>query len=326
MPLETQLGVKDESTYGTDVVVDRFFEYTSENVKAVRERLVGSGLRASHLVQRKDRVVVVDKGAAGPIVIEPLSVGFGFWLKHMFGAVSSGSESDSVTAHTATLATLKDDSFTAQANRYDDVSAANRAFTWAGGKVPSWELSNSVDGILRATLNCDFESETTGTALASASYPTGGELFSWAGGAVTIGGSSVPVTDVKVAVDNAQKTDRYAIRGSTQKLQPVQNGWRKITWECTAYWDSMTQYNRFASATASGAFAAIVATWTGPTLVGTSSYPSIAVTVDEARFDSAEAFVAEGGELIMQKLSGVGMYDGTNAPLSLVYTSADATP
>lgn len=325
MPLETQLGFKDESTYGTAVTVDRFAEYNTENIEAKYERVEYAGLRSGQFVQRNDRFVPVMKGAAGPLVFNPLTKGAGFWLKHMQGTVSTGATSDSVTPHTAVMSSFKDDSFTAQINRYDDVSAANRAFTWEGGKVASYEIACEVDGLLQWTLNTDFEDEATGTALASASYPSGAELFSWAGGAVTIGGSSVSLLNIKIAVDNNQKLDRYGIRGSTRKLQPTANGFRKVTWEAEGYWESMTQYNRFASTTTAGALAAIVGTWTGPTLAGVSAYPTFSATVDEARFDKAGAMVA-GPELITQKLSGIGMFDGTNSPVTLVYTSTDTSP
>ena len=69
----------------------------------------------------------------------------------------------------------------------------------------------------------------------------------------------------------------------------------------------------------------IVATWTAPTLVGVSAYPTLAVTVDEGRFDTCDIMV-EGEDLITAKMSGIGMYDGTNAPFSIVYTTADTTP
>jgi hypothetical protein len=325
VPLETQFGFKDEVTYGTAVVVDRFMEYNTEGIKADRARVEYTGLRASHRVQRSDRFVPVDKGAAGPVTFNPLTVGFGFWLKHMLGTVATGATSDSVTPHTGTIGSLAGDAFTAQANRYDAVSAANRAFTWEGGKIASWELACDVDGLLTCTLNMDFETEETGTALASASYPSGGELLSWAGGAVTIAATATPVTSFKVACDNGLKLDRYKLRGNTQKQQPLENKPRMITWELTADFDSLTNYNRFVSDTASGALAAIVGTWTGPTLVGVSSYGSLAVTVDEARFDSAEISVA-GPEIIEAKFSGRGLYDGSNSPVTMVYTTADATP
>jgi hypothetical protein len=325
VPLETQAGVKDEVTYGTAVTVDRFFEYTSENIKRNQVRIDPVLLRTGQMVQRNNRWVPINKGASGPIKFPVLSVGYGWWLKHKLGTVSTGATADSVTPHTGTMGSLLGDAFTFQANRYDDVTGTNRAFTWEGGKVASWELANSVDGILECTINADFENEETGTALASASYPAGGELFSWAGGVVELATVATNVTNIKVAVDNGLKLDRHAIRGNTQKLQPLQTKHRKVTWEIECYWESMTQYNRFASATAAGALALLKGTWTAPTLVGAATYPKLELTVDEARFDSAEPFVT-GEDMIMQKLSGIGMWDGSASPVTEVYTTADTTP
>lgn len=65
MPLETQAGMKDEVTYGTAVVVDRFMEYNSEAIKANVTRIEYNGLRTGQRVQRTDRFVTVNKGAAG---------------------------------------------------------------------------------------------------------------------------------------------------------------------------------------------------------------------------------------------------------------------
>ena len=325
MPLETQLGLKNEVTYGTAVTVDRFTEYNSEKIVANRSRIEYTGLRAGQRVQRSDRFVPINKGASGPIVLNPLSVGWGFWLVHMLGTVATGSTADSVTPHTATIGSLVGDAFTAQANRFEAGTATNRAFTWEGGKVASWELANDVDGLLTATYNCDFEDEKTGTALASASYPSGGELFSWAGGAVTIAGTGTPVTGVKIGCDNGQKLDRHHIRGTTLKRQPVENTQRMITWELTPDFETLVDYNRFVSNTAAGALATIVATWTAPTLVGTATYPIIQVTIDNARFDAADPSVS-GPEMLMNPMSGRGLFDGTDSAITIVYTTADATP
>ncbi len=324
MPVNSQLSVKDESTYGTAVTTDRFFEFNSEAIKAVNGRIEYSGLRSGEDTQRSDRFVVVPKGAAGPIKLNPLTKGFGFWLPHMMGSVSTGATSDGVTPHTATFGTLRGKSFTAQVNRYDETTGTDHPFTWAGGKIPSWELACDVEGLLEATFNTDFQSQTTATALASPSYPTPMELFSFAGAVVQVAGTPIDVTNWKVGVDTGQKTDRHHLRGSTLKREPVRNKKRLVTWEITPEFDSMTQYNRYVSATASGALATIIATFTAPTLVGAASFPSIVVTIDKARFDDADPSVS-GEDLLTNKLAGRGLF-GSSSPVSIVYTTADATP
>lgn len=325
MPLETQLGVKDESTYGTAVTVDRFQEFNSWSVELEVGRVESAGLRSGHKVQRSDRFVPYKKGAAGSVEFEVLSKGFGFWLKHMLGTVGTSGPTDSAYTHTGTIGSLYGGSFTAQVNKPFHPAGTNQAFTYEGGKVAKWSLACDVDGLLIFSADLVFEDGTTATALASASYPASMEHLSWAGGAITIGGSSVPVTSFKVECDNGLDVERLKQRASTLRQEPTENTRREITWELEADFESLTQYNRFASATASGALAAIVATWTAPTLIGASTYPSLAVTIDEARFDSFGAEIS-GPESLMQSLSGRGLYDDSNQPISVAYVTSDATP
>jgi hypothetical protein len=328
MPLVTkaQLGVVDEVTYGTPVTVARFFELNSETIKEQRGRIESQGLRAGYRVANKDRFVPYTLGAAGDIVLEPLSKGFGWWLKHMLGTVASGAPADSATLHTGTIGDLKGDSFTCQFNRPFHPADTDQAFTYHGGKVAGWELSNDVDGLLMAKLTCDFEDMDTTTGLAVASYPSGTvENFSFVGGVVEIGDVAFDVTNAVVSCNNNLKTDRRYLRGSALKKEPVENGFRQIAWSLASDFESLTQYDRYRANTRAGALAKIELIWTAPTLIGVSAYPVLKVTIDEARFDDAPVNIS-GPEALTQALSGVGMYDGTTSAVTIEYTSADATP
>jgi hypothetical protein len=323
---KAQLGVVDEVTYGTPVTVSRFFELVSESVQEQRGRIESQGMRVGFRVANKDRFVPYALGAAGDLNIEVLSKGFGFWLKHMLGSVSSGTPTDSATLHTGTIGSLAGDSFTCQFNRPFHSTDADQAFTFHGGKVTGWELSNTVDGLLLAKLTCDFEDMDTDTELASASYPSGTvENFSFVGGVIEIADTEIAVTNAVVSCNNQLKTDRRYLRGSALKKEPLENGWRQIAWQLAADFDDLTQYDRYRSATAAGALAKIEMIWTAPTLIGTSSLPVLKVTIDEARFDEAAVNIG-GPENLTQALSGVGMYDGSTSAVTIEYTSADATP
>ena|SRR5688500_12911218 len=323
--LLTQAGVKDEAVFGTPLTVDRFFEYTTEGIQLDVQRIESSALRATTRVQRSDRFAVNRKGAAGAFTTEVLTKGFGWWLKHMLGTVATAGPTDLKYTHTGTVASLAGKSFCLQVNR-PFVDGSAQAFTYEGGKVASWELSNSVDGLLMLTLNLDFEDETTASALATASYPTATELFSFVGGAVTVGGASFDVVrDVTVTCDNGLKTDRHFIRSSSLKKEQLEAALRNITFSLTADWDSMAQYNRYVSATAAGTLAQIVLTWQGPTLIGTASYPTFTVTIPAARFDGSTPNVG-GPDLLEQSLSGRALFDGTNSAITVAYGTADATP
>lgn len=327
MPAVTkyQLGYKDEVTYGTPLVVDRFAEFLTWGVKPQRGRIEGGGLRAGSRVQRTDRFVTVNNGAAGDATMEVMSKGFGFWLKHMLGTVATTAAVDGKTIHTGTIGDLKGDSFTAQVNKPFHPADTDQAFTYEGGKVTKWQLANQVNGLLIATLSLDFEDVSTATALATASYPTAMELFSFVGASITVGGTAFEATDVNISGDNMLKVDRQYLRNSSLKKEPIEQDRRAISWSLAADFEDLTQYNRYVSETAAGALATIVATWQAPTLIGVTAKPTIVVTIDNARFDDHDTPISGPGPL-SQTLSGRGLYDGTDSAVSIAYGTADVTP
>ena len=321
--MDHQLGVKAESTYGTAVTVDRFYEFNSETIEDSFGRVEGDPLRGgSQGVLRSDRHTPYYAGASGSIQMDVLSKGFGFWFGQMLGAISTGTVTDSKYIHTATMGELYGDSFTCQVNRPLHPSGTNQAFTFEGGKITDWELSNDVEGNLVLDLGTDFEQATTATGLATASYPSGMENFTFVGGVITIGGSPYDITKFSVKGDNGLDTDRRQIRGNADKKEPTASR-REISWAIEADFDSLAQRNRAAAVVRATNVAAITATWTAPTLIGVSSYPTVTVTIPAARFDEWKGS-AEGTDAIKQELTGVARFDGTNSAITIAYGSADS--
>jgi hypothetical protein len=326
MPIVSQFGAKKETVYGTAVTVDRFFEFSSEKIKLETGRAVSEGLRSGQRVERTDRFVPFVLGAAGPWSHEPASKGFGFWLEHMLGSVATTGPTDSAYTHTGTIGDLWGKSFTAQGNRpLGPAGTTDQAFTWSGGKVVSWTLSCEKERLLTFEADFIFADQSTATALASASYPASTEVMSWARADCTIAGTAVPVTKWSVKVDNHLKTDRHFLQGSTRRAQSAEEAMREITVECEADWDSLTQYNRFKAETAAGTLASIVVTAKSPTLIGATTYPGITITMPNVRFDDVDATV-DGPGLMMQAISGKALSDGSAQPISVAYTTLDATP
>jgi hypothetical protein len=322
--MDDQIMFGDESTYNVPVTVSRTFEYDSESIEESEGRTEGDPLRVGSGYARADRFTPYFEGAAGTIEMAVLTKGFGYFLKHMMGAsVTTGPAETTVYTHTGSEGNLYGKSFTCQVNRPFHPSGTNQPFTYAGGKVTEWTLSNAVDGNLMLSLNCDFASVDTSTALGTAGYPTSMDNFSWAGGVVTIGGSSYDITEYGLTVNNGYNTDRRFIRGNTDKKEPTASR-REATFTINADFDSLTQRNRAHATSRAGALAAIVATWTGPTLLGTTLYPEFKVTIPAARFDAWKGS-RSGTEAISQELSGVVRFDGTNSPLTVALKNADST-
>jgi hypothetical protein len=322
--LDQQLGVKDEVTFGTPVTVDRFFEFESESIKENHARTEGDPLRPGTYFKRSDRFTPYFAGASGTIEMAMLSKGFGWWVKHLMGASATSGPTDSVYTHAGTCGPLLGDFFTLQIVRPFNPSSTAQAFTYSGCKVPKWGIANSVDGNLMLSVDIDAAVRTTATAVASASYPTAQEPLTWAGGTFTIAGTTVPVTEIAFEVDNGLNVDRRYINGSTTKKEPVGDG-RSGSFSMTADFDALTQINRVASTSASGALGKLVCTWNAPTLAGVSAYPAVVVTIETGRFDEFEATNAGRGEGISQSLSGAIAFDGTNSAVKLDVKNTDST-
>lgn len=323
--LDHQLGVVDEVAYGTPVTVTKFHEYNSEDIDLTAGRTEGDPLRTGTNVKRSDRFTPYIMGASGTVSFDVMTKGFGFWLKHMLGDVATtGPDETVVYTHTGTVADLTGNFFSQQIARPLNPSGTAQAVTLTGGKIAEWTLANNVDGNLILELAQDFQTFDTATALAEAAYPAGMENFSWAGGTVTVDGTDFDIDDISIKGSNNLNVDRRQIRGSTLKKEPTA-GRRTIEWAINADFDSLDQQARVHAATRAGTLAEIVATWVGPTLLGSTIFPTLTVTIPAARFDAWKA-AAGGPDAIKQALSGVGLFNGTDSPVTIAYQTADATP
>jgi len=331
----TRFGIGKETTYGTAVAVTSSYEIMSEDFTGKYERTNAEALSGSY-VMRADRFSVVKKGAEGSVTLEPLTRGFGDWLAFLNGQVATtGPTSIAVYTHTSTVNNLSGKNLTVQVLRADE-SGTLRPWTYEGGKVTGYEFSNTVDQTLRVTINLDFEAESNpdapatvyaGTALTALTTPVGANVFTWAEGKVTVGGTAYDISEVTIGVDNALNVDRYFINTPALKKEPIQDGKREITWSFTTTYADNTFWEKVSSATAAGTYAEIRAKWVGLTAIPTSSpvtYPSIEIVIPVARFDEGGPTV-DGEGMLEQSFSGVGLYDGTNSPISVIYVAQDVT-
>ncbi|MEV5080329.1 phage tail tube protein [Streptomyces sp. NPDC056159] len=313
---DAYFGVADETTYGTAVAPKNFFEFTDEGIEGKYERIDSEAIRAGSRVLRADRFAPNPKGAEGDVTMEVQSAGFEFWLKHMLGSVSAGAPTGGFTTHTATLGDLNGKSFTAQVGRVDS-AGAKTPFTYEGGKVKEWELSNAVDELLKLTATMDFAKETIGAgtgayATATPTYVANAKLFSFAGGSVTVAGSAFQINDFSLKATNGLKDDRYFISNAGKKAEPLESDLRKYEWSIKGEFDGTAHVKRVAAALASGAVADISVKWDGP------DGSELTVSMPFARFDSGPVNVG-GYDVISQDLSGLALTDGTASPVTITY-------
>lgn len=312
---DTYVGFAEEATYATFLPPTNFLEFASEGLQGKYERIEAEGLRASSTVLRADRWAVNPKGAEGDLKVEVLDVGFELLLKHALGTLSSAAPVGGFTVHTITPGDLKGRSLAVKVGRVD-VGGTVNPYDYAGGKVKGFELSNAVDGVLNLSLDMDFAKETPGGASATPTYPTfTSQLFTFAGGFVTIGGTEFSVTDVSIKGENGLKTDRYGLRSAgagTTKREPLSEGLRQFSFDLKGEFEGLTHYNRVASATTAGAQAVMAFQWDSP------QGGQLKVDIPIARFDEGSVNV-DGAKVIEQPLSGKVLTSGTGAPITVTY-------
>jgi hypothetical protein len=199
-----------------------------------------------------------------------------------------------------------------------------QAMTQQGMKISTWELSSQVDGLLLLKLTFVGQDEVTTVALAVASYATT-ELFSFVGGVLTVGGVATDITKITISGDNKLAGKRRYMRGSALMKEPLEEGLRDYKITVDLDFTDLSHYNRYVSSTAAGAIATLVATWTAPTLIGATTFPSVVVTAQAARQDGETPNV-QGPKLLVQSLPFKVLYDGTNSPVKIAYTTLDSTP
>ena len=322
--LAAQLGAASETTWGTAVTPDHFYEFLSEDINLKVDRLESKGLRVNNRVLRTDRWAATQQRSEGKIDLEVPTKGMSLWLKNALGSTTITTPSGATNArlHRSVLGDPYGLGLTVQVGRPDS-SGTVQPFTYAGVKVDQLSLSNSVGDFLKAEINLVGKSETTSTSLATATYPiTSGsaayQYLNWTQGAVTIGGSAVGVvTDISVDINNNMKSDRYFLGAATMS-EPIIAAMTEISGSMTVEFDGLTNYNRFVN----GTIAAVTATWTGSTAIEGSTYPSLLVNLANVRFDGDTPNV-KGPDVVMMDLKWKALYDGTNGPIVIDYTTSD---
>ena len=136
--LDAQVGFKAESTWGTAVTVDKFVEFSSEDLKFDPNWLEPTGLRPGTKYKRASRVRQSRKGVTGSLTLEHATLGMGTLWKY---ALASGSGSTPVlisgTAYKQihTPGDFRTLGLTVQVGRPEPGTGTVRPHTFAGVKV-----------------------------------------------------------------------------------------------------------------------------------------------------------------------------------------------
>jgi hypothetical protein len=290
--LNAQFGVAAETTYGTRVTVSRFYPLVNESLVQDIERLESEGIIAGSRVIRSEQWGSGRSTIEGDIGLELFQQHTGLLFEHMLGSITS-STAGGVSTHTVTPGSLFGKSLTVQIGKPDIngiVAAFVQPFTYAGVKVKSWELACETGEIVTLGLGCVAQTETTGVAIATASYGAdGGRPFRYVHGSVLLAGTTVCVRGITVNGENPMDTDRECI-GQAFIDQPIENDLRVYGGTVNLEFNGLTQYQRFLN----GTEAAMVLSFS-------ASATAQATLTMNARFDGITPTV-KGKELLMMEV------------------------
>ncbi len=314
-----QLGLVEESTFGTYVAPTRFFEFVTEGLDLDIDRIESQGWRANQRVLRTGRWRAGRKLVSGEITLELQNKSMGLLFKHCLGAVATSTPGGGTLTrdHTCTLGDLRGKSLTIQAGR-DDRGGTVRPFSYLGCKVQTWELACALNQFAMLTLGIIGRDETTAQSLAAASYATGIELFTFVEGSLTIGGSSTPVRAATISGDNRLPDDDFAL-GSALMREPLEPALREITGDLNADFTDLTAYNRFIN----GTEASLVLDFTGSVIEGALNF-GVQLTTN-VRFDGETPNV-ENPQEIRLPLQFKTIAPAAGDPISIRYRTTDTTP
>jgi hypothetical protein len=335
--LDTQAAIAAETTVGTAVTVTKFLEYDKEGLKFDAGYLEPSGLRVGRKFKRAGRVVQSRKSVSGDIELAVPSRGAGLLWKHAVGSTATAVQIGTTTAYRQvhTPIGMQGLSLTVQVGRPEAGTGTVRPFTFRGVKVSDWEFSLSDNEVAKLKVSVDGWDETTGTALASASYPSA-NLFSFASATLKLGGTAsttgglmsvtggTPVAAIvrefSLKFSTPMATERYGIGNSGIKAEQLENDIPTISGKFGAEFALTELYTPFKANTT----LAMELVLTGAAIGVSGQVDTLSIICPAIKIKNAPPAV-DGPGIVAMDLEWEGYDDETNAPLQVMVISADTT-
>lgn len=335
--LDAQLMVKQETTWGTAVTVDRAYEFGNETLNQKITYTNSAGLRTGTTFERTSRTKQARFTVGGDIEMEIPTLGLGLFLKHMIGSsvttptLISGSAYKQI--HTpGGMAGL---GLTIQVGRPEPVSPYTvRAFTYEGCKITKWEISLKDGGLAMLKLTVDGQVESTATALATAAFLSGSTVYSFNQSTIKLGGTAATASgettitggtqlsavakSITISGDNSLADDRYGIGNAGQKKEQLQNGLQKISVKLDSEFAKTELYDLYTAGTPTP----IQFDLTGAVIAGGNNFLFSTILPSCILTDAPPA--VSGPDIVQMSTTWDVKYDETNPPVQFKVVSTES--
>lgn len=339
--LDSSIGIKKETTYGTAVTVDHFPEFLSESFEWKPNYMVGKGLRPGSRVSRVERRVLGIQSVEGDLEIEACTRGVGiFWEAVMGSATSTIIGAGPAYQHNFTLATSDPfPSYTIQKGIPLLNGGAVQPHTFPGATCTRASISSDNGDVVKLRTSWHCREVLTATALATPSYiTTGQELFNFFQGAITLGGVVVQPTatalasggtslsnvlDFSLDIDNKLDTKGHGYGSGGKMSRRPALGYTEITGKLTAEFDAVTLRDLYLNNTA----IPLTLTFTTPTLLQTGVFNTLQIVIPNIKLDGELPKAVTDG-VVTQSIGFTVLDGGTPgvSPVTVVMRNTDTVP
>lgn len=335
--LDCSIGLGKETAYGVPVTVSRFPEFVDESLAWNPTFVQGAGMRVGSRVARSGRRVLAKQSAGGDINIEMGTKGMGAILAALFGnAVSTAVPGQSGVFQQLFRPTTGTplDSYTLQKGIPPIGGGPATPMTFLGAVCTSGEISAANADIVKLKTTWDAREVQTGIAYAPPSYVVGDELFHFAQGSITIGGSQTPPTATSLATggnvaatieefsltfDNKVDEGGFTLgSGGKRSRRPVV-GLAELKGKVTAEYADTVLRDAYLAQTP----LALTLTFEADAVIGASARSVLQIHIPEIRLEG-ELPKSGGGEPVKQSIDFTGL-DGltADAPIYVALVTTD---
>lgn len=266
--LDAQFMVAQESTWGTPVTVTRGYEILDETLNQDITYVDSAGLRVGTTFKRSARTKQARFSVGGDVTLELPTLGAGLLVKNMIGSSVTTTTLIAGSAYKQihTPVGMAGLGLTCQVGRPEPTSPYTvRPFTYEGVKITKWEISLKDGGLATLKLSVDGQQELTATALATASFLSGSQVFPFLQSSIKLGGTAATASgettitggttlatvakSITISGDNALATERYGLGNAGQKREQLQNGMQTITVKLDTEFSKSELYDLYVAGT-----------------------------------------------------------------------------
>jgi len=322
--LDAQLGIGNETTYGTRVAPTSFIPFESESLALTQEYIENQPLMSGVMVQPQGYHVSSTRTVEGSVEMLMFDRGLGKILNLLTGdTVSPSTPVGATNARQAVfpigLTSPVGKSLSIQVGR-PDTTGTVRPFDYIGCKVSEATISVESGEAATLALNIDGRDEKTDQTLGTATYSANARPFSFQNWGIDIGGSAaVNVRSLTITIPLNMAADRYHLGNSGVKDEPLVNAQSEISVSATLEFRSLADHNRFRNESV----VALNATATGDIIEGSTRYKA-EIAIPAAKQVSSAPTV-DGPDIVTSDVEFRVLWNGTNAPLTITTTSTDTS-